>query len=405
MVLPRSVAPALLALLLPSLLVACGSGTLEAPEPGTGSGHGEGWTRLPDPPLSPRDHAVTVGVGDRMLVVGGWELLCPPNADCVTPEDPLLDDGAVYDAGLDHWTPIAAAPFGVRRHDRAAVAVGGSAFLLDGCASGPCCDAPARLLEYDLDRDRWIDHGTVPGPTNDYSMLVAVGDTVLVHSSSDEQGASVDARYDPATRTWEALPADPLPPVFDRFVVPVGESLVVVGSSRADLDAGRDARKHAARLDLGPMRWTRLPDAPGAGYQLLASERGPLLNGHFLESPGWLLDPVTWTWSALPEQSPRQQDLVGVLGRDGATYDISNSVGQMASQQRLHVYDSAADAYVTVPPLEGREDVYDDSSAALGRALFVFGGQRWPGQSFPEREPGATGELVGDAWLWTPPEG
>ena len=405
MVRPRSVAPALLALLLPSLLVACGSGTLEAPEPGTGSGHGEGWTRLPDPPLSPRDHAVTVGVGDRMLVVGGWELLCPPDADCVTPEDPLLDDGAVYDAGLDHWTPIAAAPFGVRRHDHAAVAVGGSAFLLDGCASGPRCDAPARLLEYDLDRDRWIDHGTVPGPTNDYSMLVAVGDTVLVHSSSDEQGASVDARYDPATRTWEALPADPLPPVFDRFVVPVGESLVVVGSLEGR--PGRGPRRPQAR---GPPRpgTDALDPPPGrAGGGL------PAARERARAAAQRALPRVTGVAAR-----PGDVDLVrparavaagaGPGGRPGpGRGDVRHleQRGQMASQQRLHVYDSAADAYVTVPPLEGREDVYDDSSAALGRALFVFGGQRWPGQPFPEREPGATGELVGDAWLWTPPEG
>lgn len=369
-------------------------------DPSTGpQGAADSWRRLPDSPLSPRDHAVVVGVGDRMLVVGGWEFLCPPNADCSTPEEELLTDGAVYDAATDSWNTTAAPPFGVRRSEYSTATIGDTAYLLSGCADGPLCDARPRLLSYDVTDDRWTDHGPVPGPKS-YRHLIAVDRNLLVYSGSDELGEVDDLLFDPKRSTWTALPDDPLPHTFDRFMVSTGDELVVAGSSIASLEAGETAAKLAARFDLDTGRWADVPDAPGHGYQLMATDRGPLLNGHFIDSPGWLLDPDTWTWSALPVAPGGRTDLNGVLDRDRATYDVPNSVGQTTSTTRLYVYDSAADSFVVIPPLPGREDVYDDSSAALGRDLFVYGGQRWTGDA-----PTGDGELVGDAWLWTAPTG
>jgi hypothetical protein len=379
------------------VVVAAGCGSPATVDSPVGrEGASDAWRRLPDAPLSPRDHAVVVGVGDRMLVVGGWEFLCPPNADCSMPEGPLLDDGAVYDAASDAWTPIASPPFGLRRAEYATAAVDDSAYLLTGCADGPGCDAQPRLLSYDFRDDRWTDHGAVPGPKH-YRHLTALGRHLVVYSGSDEQGEVADVVFDPMRSRWTELPDDPLPRVFDRFMVPVGDQLVVAGSSSAALDSGEDASKLAARLALDTGKWTALPDAPGQGYQLLPSDRGPLLNGHFIGSPGWLLDPDTWTWSELPGQSVKQTDLSGVLNRDQAVYDVPNSVGQMASTMRLSVYDSIAGQFVAIPPLPARDDVYDDSSAALGGDLFVYGGQRWTGGLNGE------GELMGDAWLWSAP--
>jgi hypothetical protein len=332
-----------------------------------------------------------------VLVVGGWEFLCPPSADCSTPEDPLLRDGAVYDAAADAWTPVAAPPFGLRRTEHATAAVGDTAYLLTGCAEGPSCDARARLLAYDLATDRWTDHGPVPGPKHS-RYLTALGPDLVVYSGSDEYGELADLVFDPRRSRWSELPDDPLPESFDRFIVPVGDDLVLAGSPSAALDSEEPAGKLAARLDVDAGTWSDLPDAPGQGYQLMPTDRGPLLNGHFVDSPGWLLDPATWTWSELPDRSGEHVDLSGVVGRDGATYDIPNSVGEMASAMRLYVYDTAGEALVTIAPEPGIEDVYDDSSTALGRDLFVYGGQRWAGDGID-----GTGELVGDAWLWSPP--
>ncbi len=373
-----------------------GCSNREDVEPTTGhQGAAEAWRRLPDAPLSPRDHAVVVGVGDRMLVVGGWEFLCPPMADCSTPEAPLLDDGAVYDPAIDSWSTVAPPPFGLRRQEYATAALDGTAYVLTGCADGPTCDSQPRLLSYSLADDRWIDHGPVPGPKHSRH-VAALDRTLLVYSGSDEGGEVADLIFDPARSTWTELPDDPLPRSFHRFIVPVGDQLVLAGSSSVALNSGEDSSTLAARLDLARDEWTALPDAPGQGYQLLPTDRGPLLNGHFIDSSGWILDPDMWTWSALPEHTGGHNDLSGVLDRDRATYDIPNSVGQMASTMRLFVYDSHTQAFVTIPAPPGRADVYDDSSTALGRDLFVFGGQRWTGDGLT-----GDGELVGDAWLWT----
>ena len=377
----------------------CATAQPEVDPPSGRQGATEAWRRLPDAPLTSRNHAVVVGVGERMLVVGGWEFLCPPTADCATPEAPLLTDGAVYSPDTDSWSTIAPAPFGLRRQEYAAAALQGSAYLISGCAAGPTCDARPRLLSYDLVGDRWADHGPVPGPKHD-RQVAPVGRTLLVYSGSDEGGEVADLVFDPERSTWTALPDDPLPRTFDRFIVPAGGHLVLTGSSSAALESGEDSAKLAARLDADGSEWTRLPNAPGQGYQLLPTDRGPLLNGHFIDEPGWILDPDTWTWSVLPERVSEHNDLSGVLNRDLATYDIPNSLGQMASTNRLVVYDSRTEAFVTIPAPPGREDVYDDSSTALGRDLFVFGGQRWTGDGLT-----GDGELVGDAWLWTAPVG
>ena len=382
------------------VLSAVGCGTLReeaGPREGRQDAAGE-WRRLPEAPLSPRDHAVVVGVGERMLVVGGWEFLCPPTADCSTPDAPLLDDGAVYDRTTDSWSTIAPPPFGVRRTEHATAALDGSAYLLTGCADGPTCDARLRLLSYDVAHNRWTDHGPVPGPTH-YRHLTTFDQKLLVYSGSDEHGEAADLVFDPRRSTWSELPDDPLPRTYDRFVVSVRDQLVVTASSHAALESGEDTGKLAAMLDLASGRWTSLPDAPGPGYELLPTDRGPLLNGHFIDAPAWILDPDSWTWSALPGSEGEHNDLRGVLNQDGAIYDIPNSVGQMASTMQLFVYDSGAAALVAVPAPPGREDVYDDSSTALGRDLFVFGGQRWTGD-------GLTGdvELVADAMLWTAPQ-
>lgn len=361
-------------------------------------GGGSEWRRLPEAPLSPRDHAVVVGVGERMLVVGGWEFLCPPSADCMTPEEPLLDDGAVYDRATDSWRTITPPPFGLVRLDQGTTALGDTAYVLTGCADGPRCAARPRLLSYDLVADRWTDHGRVPGPKHGRH-LATLGRTLLLTSASDERGEVADLVFDPRTSAWSELPDDPMPRTFDRFLVSTGDHLVLAGSSIEAVESGESPPRMIARLDLATREWTTLPDAPGRGYQLMPTDDGPLLNGRFVTSPGWILDPATWTWSELPEGTGGRQDLNGVLDRTRATYDIPNSVGETASSMRLVVYDTVAEQLVSVPAPPGREDVYDDSSAALGRDLFVFGGQRWSGTG-----PGAEGELVADARLWSPPQ-
>jgi hypothetical protein len=173
------------------------------------------------------------------------------------------------------------------------------------------------------------------------------------------------------------------------LVVRVGDQLVLTGSS------SESSGKLAARLDAASSEWIPIPEAPVRGFQLMRTDRGPLLNAHFTDSLSWLLDPRSWTWSALPQSAGETNNLSGVLDRDRASYDIPNSAGGVASVTPLVVYDSGTQAAVTIPAPPGREGTYGESSTALGRDLFVFGGQRWTDDG--------VGELVGDAMLWTAP--
>ncbi|SDF46989.1 hypothetical protein SAMN05660662_2230 [Blastococcus aurantiacus] len=357
-----------------------------------------GWRQLPDAPVGPRDDAVLVGLGDRVLVVGGWRFSCPPNADCSAPQDPLFRDGAVYDATTDAWSSIAPPPFGLRRGEGDTAALDGTAYLVTGCADGPACEAPPRLLSYRPDDDRWSDHGVIPGVQPVPRRVTTLDGSLLVYSTGDTLVPAADLLFDPGTAAWTELPDDPLPWSYDRYIVPVGRQLVLAGSPSpvlppsaepADM-ADRFDRKLAARFDLDRAEWVVLPDAPGQGRQMWPTDRGPLLHGYESGSPAWILDPGTWSWTALPAHTGGSANIHGVLDAGRAVY----------AGAPLRVYDSRTNAYVSVPDPPGGADVYGSSSAALGRRLVIFGGHRTPTSS----SGGASG-AVDDVWSWTPPPG
>jgi hypothetical protein len=325
-----------------------------------------------------------------VVVVGGWAMLCPPTADCAFPDEPLLADGAVLDTRTDEWSPMAVAPFGLGGEQRQTVALGGSLFTVTGCRSGMGCAGAPELLEYDVAADRWIEHGRLPGRRTAYVALVRIGDRLFVHRGSEEQGRPPDLVLDPRSGTWETVPVDPLPEVHDRYAVAVGDNLVLAGSPTAALDdGGVPDTKLLARLDVASGRWTRLPDAPGPGFQLWAAGDRLLLNGHY--RPVWLLDPATGRWTAGPDlDGERGVDVYGVVDGDDSTYELS-SVGALASEGRARLYDVDAADFLTLGAPAGREEAYDDTSTAVGSSLFVFGGQEWSGPR--------DGTLLRDAWL------
>ncbi len=401
---PGSVIRRILPVVLASaLLAAAATGCSAAADAEQAPEAGPGWRQLPDPPLGPRDDAVVVGLGDRVLVVGGEEFSCPPNADCTASDDPLFTDGAVYDPATDAWSSIAPPPFGVRRHGSATAALEGNAYVVTTCADGPSCAAPPQLLSYRLDDDRWTDHGPVPGPQALPRRITPAGDRLLVYPTIDTPGGSVDLLFDPRSSTWTELPDDPLPLTYDRFVVPVGGSLVLAGSPSDAMPPGtgpedvlvRFDRTLAARFDLDRGEWVTLPDAPGLGTRLLPSDRGPLLDGYDRGSTGWLLEPGSWTWSELPGPAP-EHGLNGVIDREQAVYDLPLGIDWLSEAAPVRVYDSAEDVLRAVPPPPRGESVYGDAATASGRDLFVFGGQRYSDDGT---------RMGGGAWLWTAPTG
>lgn len=90
--------------------------------------------------------------GTEVVVVGGWEDLCPPGADCNMPSVSFTD-GAAFDPTAGTWRPIAPAPVGVVG-TRASV-VAGDVYLLAGCRTINCADSAPVVLRYRPDPDTW----------------------------------------------------------------------------------------------------------------------------------------------------------------------------------------------------------------------------------------------------------
>lgn len=367
------------------LLAGCGQQPVPV-DPDVSHG-GPGWTRLPDGPLTGRTEAVLAGVGGRGYVIGGWEFLCPPNADCATPEEPLLRDGASVDPATGEWRPIAPAPYGLRHADSAVL--GDRLFLLTGCRSGPDCRGPLGLLRYDTAGDTWAELADLPASVEHADLVAATGRLIAL-SGSDEYGERPDHLYDATRDTWTALPDDPLPDVYDRQAVGDGDRLLVFGSPHSpDPEAGVQP-KVGASLDLATQSWTRLPDAPGAGYQVWGAGGTAWLNPHFGPDGGGVLDLGTDTWRPFPrgpEGGGWTGDLAGVVWQDGAVYEYDAG----------WVRDVRSDGWLRIP--ERRGGAVEESVTSVGDSLLVFGGQSWDSQDTTNSE----GELVAAAWVWRPP--
>jgi len=338
-----------------------------------------GWERLPDAPLAGRTGASAVAVGSKVYVFGGWPFLCPPNADC-GPADPPFSDGAVLDLGKWTWTAMADAPFGFTRGSSATV--GDDIYVVTGCARTARCSGRPELLRYETVGGTWAELGAVPKDVG--TQLVATDHGLVALSGSDEQGEAADAVLDTSTGTWTTLPDDPLPESYDRFAVPDGDRLLVFGSPIGEPDEEARA-KEAAAYDWGTGVWAGLPSAPAGGYQAWSAGDRVFLNPHFSKDGGGVLDLVTDTWGVIPDEgSGWEGDAAGVVADDAATYEYAAG----------WVFDSRDDTWVEIPARGG--DVYDDSVAAVGQALVVFGGQTWEGSE---------GRLLAQTWIWRPPAG
>ncbi|HEV7762607.1 MAG TPA: hypothetical protein VGO78_26545 [Acidimicrobiales bacterium] len=111
------------------------------------------------------------------------------------------------------------------------------------------------------------------------------------------------------------------------------------------------------------------------------------MNPHFGPAAGGgIFDLPTGSWSPLPRPpaaSTWPGDMAGALATAAAVYE--NSAGW--------VLDVPAERWIEIPQLDNRGNA---ATTAVGRDLFVFGGDRW-------NDAGTRGDLADDAWLWTAP--
>lgn len=383
-----------LAVLAVTMFVAgCGAATERRAE---SDGRAEAWERVPDGPLSPRSQAVVVWTGHEVLVVGGEDRPCPPNADCAVPDSPPLGDGAAYDPATGEWRRIANPPIPFSWAQTALV--GDSVFFLVSGTSGRP-EARAGFLAYTPTADSWRE---LPWPEASGSpdgsgyRLAAAGERLVLWSGTDERGERPDWIFDPTWSEWAVLPDDPMTPAFDRHMEWAGDRLALFDHELVpNPGSERPSPTRAAVLDVGSGRWDRLPDS-----EMLSSAPW-LLDGGRLVNPtlggadggetnnwgrryphGGTLEVTERRWSALPDGPAGDAFTAGVVGRGAARFD----------GYRGWVLDLSSGRWREVPHLDEAQNVTGRASAAAGRDLFVYGGVDWapPGQGRP----------LGDAWLW-----
>lgn len=358
-----------------------------------------GWTRLPDPPLSPRVGASAAWTGDEVIVVGGWEFLCPPSASCAGPTDAPFTDGAAFDPSTQSWRSIADAPAAFEGEHTAVV--GDSVFLLVECevaftgiegepAEDRCPQSaePTVLLRYDPGTDTWAQ---LPGtPSHEQYAIEAVGGALIAFAQSEERAEHQEWRFDLTTSTWNEIPDEPLPRMYDRSIVAAdgGQSALLFGADAESAPSSEPSQEVnlAAKLDLETMTWTELPSSRSRGYRAWGVDDVVVLEPHFGGSGG-LFDPASSAWSPLPTRADGSFDsnqVAGVYGENQAVYVDASG----------WVFDLERAEWLEIEPIDERSIFPHSSVTAVGRNLFSFGGERW---TSPD------GELLGDAWLWIAP--
>lgn len=369
--------------------------------PPTGPTGSEGteatWTPVAASPLTPRYGARAFWVDGRIVVVGGSASQpCPPTADCTYPDEPPLSDGASFDPAGGTWTPIADASVPIWW---ASGAVVDDTLYLWVPRIASWSGTRAAFLSYSPDSDQW-EELPIPPIGDDLTYLLAEsGHSVIAYQSTQENGIRPDLTFDVSARTWAELPPDPLAPSFDRTVVWTDAGLVLLGIEDVPQPGSEGpAVYRAAVLEASTGSWRRLPDSEISGYDpswfwvdgtlvnpTLGTSDGGSNSWGRAYPHGGLFDPRTGTWSPLPE--PPEPP-------DGFPFPEVAAAGD-------HYVSSFSGWALHVPssrwiPLDPRPSPAHEQAMTWGDdRLFVWGGVRWD-----DDRP----TLLGEGWLWTPPE-
>lgn len=368
-----------------------GEGGVEVAAGDEKEGFKPGWTRLSDPPLSPRVRASTAWTGKEIVVVGGSIERCPVAAGCGGGSESLLSDGAAYDVAARTWRAMAPSPVPITSQMGVAE-VGGNVFVLASCQP-PACKESAALLRYRSADDAWDVLPAPPGGSASFR-LSGSGSSVLAYDLGGIESPTI-WRFDATSSSWTALPRPPFSnPLNQPVVLGHGDDVLVFGQdllrTKNSISSGRDLIA-GARHSSATGAWTPLAGARGSRVQPRVLDGLVVLNPGLQESTGGILDLATGAWVPLPTGpvasispflgvDPSNQ-LAGALGSTAATFDATSG----------WVLDLPAATWVQVPPIDDRTS--GDSFTAFGRRLFSFGGMRFPG----------AGELLNDAWVWTAP--
>jgi hypothetical protein len=382
-----------------ALVVQCAVALLAAGCDFSGSGRvgaAGSWQRLPDPPLSPREQAVGVWTGREALIFGGSDAPpTPPGASGGSPgRKPPLRDGAAFDPRSRSWRRIAAAPVPIEPISPTAVARG-SVYVAVPRNPGSR-DTRMDLIAYRLRADRWE---RIPSPPRRNYSLIGIGHRLLAAGPGRGPVPLSLFALGPNERRWLELPR---PPMHGTFTW-TGRRLVVIGFDPAARDARNPPLARAATLKLGDDQWRRLPDSDHVlwghgfwvrvGHRLVSPELGTGNTDYDFGRPyGGILDPERGVWSELPNVPEPDDEFGSEFGTGVLTR--TRLVGGLPN---LLVLDMTRGDWVRVPRLwPGHSAPLYSTSVNTRRKLLIFGGARF-------NRPHPEGQLLNDAWLWTPP--
>ena len=337
-----------------------------------------GWSRLPDPPLSPRTGGLAAWTGEEAIFLGGeTKHLCPPNADCIRAPE-VARDGAAYDPKSRAWRSIPDAPAPVGAHTPHAM-VDDSLLIVGDNGSW-----------HVFDENRWRSLPSPPKRTRidsaainaDDGMVAAIGDDGRVHL------------LDLSAETWSVLPRSPdRPRLVADHAFPTSAGIVVIGKdANVPTDGTVPSFLLAEVYRDGTWRRLERSDMVGGfawhwtGQRLVAPDLqcvdGGEVNGYGRCIPqGGRLDPVSGRWSTLPH-APKS-------GKDGWSISAADGPQMLAWG---YLYDDQDGSWTKVKRPAGAPDLHVASTWADGTVL-AFGGVEWHGSK-------AT--LSNAAWAWTP---
>lgn len=350
-----------------------------------------GWTRLSDPPLSPRSRATSAWTGKEIVVVGGSIQRCVPVASCVPRTDSPVADGAAFDIEDGTWRTIKPSP--VPLEGQRAAVLDGDVYVLAPCGwravegekAAPCEIA---LLRYRSAGDTW---DVLPAPSGlgfGQEMVAAAGGLFALGGGEDGQARL--SRFDTASSTWSEVLGYPTHLSTQTQLLADGDDIVVFGQ---DVKPGGTSTMESvvgARLATKAGTWSAFPS--GRGSRVLPQ----VVDGLVILQPtagravaeGGTLELAGGAWRPFPEDQAGRIPVQGRLGV-GPLAGAVGSRGASFASTSGHVFDTAAQTWVRLDPVDPRTD---ESIASFGRHLFSFGGSRLPGY-----------ELLNDAWVWAPP--
>lgn len=296
-----------------------------------------GWTKLPTPP-EVRSGAVTAWTGSEILVWGG---------DIYTgfSDEEALDDGFTFDPVSGATSMLPPSPLAARVLPAAAwtgeelLVWGGAAH--SGSVQGFFDDGAA----YDPASRTW--RALPPAPI-DARMPYSVwtGNELVVWGSLWRDARRVDgAAYDPQTDTWRTIEDAPIE-LTDATAVWTGKEMIVVGAALHGGNFAESETAIGAAYDPSSDTWRRIADSNLSPQASTAAWNGAELIAwdYLMRSAAY--DPSTDAWRSLPEVplddyecTPRSVGLSegSVLGDFCgfmAVYDPGSDAWQVVTQPR-----------------------------------------------------------------------